>query len=439
MRRSLRTSSKRGGVDDEVKSEQSSTEGDPVEISDDSVSSSPLEASAAAIAESPADEEKPEPDYEEPSVTPSEEETPTATETPVAPTEEMPVVSTQAIPSGALESAQMPAYSGGAFVPPTNPASYMGKPENKVVSLLKRIIGTKAGKIGLGVAAALALIFTLFSTHVICFHEWREATCTAPQTCAICHRTQGDPLGHEWKDATCTEPQTCSRCGWTNGEALGHEPGKWTVATEATCTAEGEEHTKCTRCGEDLVQAIPMVDHEFGEWATTKEPTCTEEGTKERKCKNCDETETESIEMVDHTPGDWQVIKDVSVTSSGDVIPGKKARVCTVCGKELETEEITMDLTMSQKNALRTAASYLSWAGFSYKGLVDQLEFEGFSHEDATFAADHCGADWNEQAAMSAESYMSWASFSRQGLIDQLMFEGFTQEQAEYGAAAVGY
>ena len=94
---------------------------------------------------------------------------------------------------------------------------------------------------------------------------------------------------------------------------------------------------------------------------------------------------------------------------------------------------------VTQKNALQTAASYLSWAGFSYSRLVEQLEFEGFSHEDAIFAADHCGADWNEQAAVSAESYMSWASFSRERLIEQLMFEGFTREQAEYGAKAVGY
>ncbi|MEI3391016.1 MAG: Ltp family lipoprotein [Clostridia bacterium] len=34
---------------------------------------------------------------------------------------------------------------------------------------------------------------------------------------------------------------------------------------------------------------------------------------------------------------------------------------------------------------------------------------------------------------------MDYSSFSRKGLIDQLEFEGFTSEQAEYGAAAVGY
>ena len=76
---------------------------------------------------------------------------------------------------------------------------------------------------------------------------------------------------------------------------------------------------------------------------------------------------------------------------------------------------------------------------FSYSGLIEQLEYEGYSTEDATYAADNCGADWNEQAALSAEDYLDIMSFSRDGLIEQLVYEGFTQEQAEYGASAVGY
>ena len=76
---------------------------------------------------------------------------------------------------------------------------------------------------------------------------------------------------------------------------------------------------------------------------------------------------------------------------------------------------------------------------FSHSGLVDQLKFEGFTDSEAAYGADHCGADWNEQAAKKAESYLEFMSFSRSGLIDQLEFEGFTSSQAEYGADAVGY
>jgi hypothetical protein len=96
------------------------------------------------------------------------------------------------------------------------------------------------------------------------------------------------------------------------------------------------------------------------------------------------------------------------------------------------------DVSVSQSNATEKAESYLSWTHFSRSGLIDQLEFEGFTASEATTAVDSLGIDWNEQAAGSAESYMNTSSFSRSGLIDQLEFEGFTTAQAQYGADSVG-
>lgn len=95
--------------------------------------------------------------------------------------------------------------------------------------------------------------------------------------------------------------------------------------------------------------------------------------------------------------------------------------------------------TVSQQNALKKAQSYLNYSGFSYVGLIEQLEYEKFSKEDAKWAADNCGADWFAEAAEKAASYLRHSSFSRQGLIDQLLYEGFTQEQAEYGVTKAGY
>lgn len=91
------------------------------------------------------------------------------------------------------------------------------------------------------------------------------------------------------------------------------------------------------------------------------------------------------------------------------------------------------------EQAKKKSKSYLDFTAFSYTGLIEQLEFEGFTTEQATYGADNCGADWFEQAAKKAESYLSFTSFSRDGLIDQLVFEGFTYEQAEYGASANGF
>ncbi len=97
------------------------------------------------------------------------------------------------------------------------------------------------------------------------------------------------------------------------------------------------------------------------------------------------------------------------------------------------------ELTTGQANALKQAKSYLDFSAFSYSGLISQLEYEQYSHEDAVFAADNCGADWNEQAVEKAKSYLEFSSFSRDGLIEQLEYEGFTHEQAVYGAEANGY
>jgi hypothetical protein len=41
-------------------------------------------------------------------------------------------------------------------------------------------------------------------------------------------------------------------------------------------------------------------------------------------------------------------------------------------------------------------------------------------------------------AAKAAKSYLALTSFSRSGLIEQLEFEGYTPAQAAYGATAVG-
>lgn len=87
-----------------------------------------------------------------------------------------------------------------------------------------------------------------------------------------------------------------------------------------------------------------------------------------------------------------------------------------------------------EKNALNSAKQYLRVMAFSYSGLVDQLKFEGYTDTEAAYAADHCDADWNEQALLSAQTYLKTMSFSKDGLVEQLEFEGFTHEQAVYGA-----
>ena len=52
-------------------------------------------------------------------------------------------------------------------------------------------------------------------------HEWTEATCTQPKTCALCGVTEGEALGHDWQEATCIAPKICARCGSMEGRRWG--------------------------------------------------------------------------------------------------------------------------------------------------------------------------------------------------------------------------
>lgn len=107
-------------------------------------------------------------------------------------------------------------------------------------------------------------------------------------------------------------------------------------------------------------------------------------------------------------------------------------------GEEPESQTEAPSLTVSQENAIESAEGYLGMGGFSRSGLIEQLEYEGYSTKDAAFAVDHVEVSWNEQAAKAAAGYMESSSFSRSGLIEQLKYEGFTSKQAAYGVDSVG-
>lgn len=101
-------------------------------------------------------------------------------------------------------------------------------------------------------------------------------------------------------------------------------------------------------------------------------------------------------------------------------------------------------LTNQQKNAARSAQSYLNMTGFSRQGLIDQLSSaygDGYAVPDATIAVDSLNVDWNAQAVRSAKSYLSMSPFSCNGLIAQLdsaYGDKYTVAQATYGAKQAG-
>ena len=95
-------------------------------------------------------------------------------------------------------------------------------------------------------------------------------------------------------------------------------------------------------------------------------------------------------------------------------------------------------MTAGQEQAVGTAEDYLSGQSFSRKGLIEQLQYEGFSAKDATFGVDYLKVNWSAQAVAVAKNYLSGQHFSRSGLIEQLEYEGFTHKQAVYGVTKAG-
>ncbi|MCM1184924.1 MAG: zinc ribbon domain-containing protein [Lachnoclostridium sp.] len=146
---------------------------------------------------------------------------------------------------------------------------------------------------GLAAVAAVAVIVVLSATGGHLKHEWEDATCTEPETCAICGKTRGEPLGHTAQEATCTEPSVCEVCGEKLAEPLGH-----TVLAEATCT----EPSVCSVCNATLKKAL---GHTWTK-ATCKEP---------KTCRVCG---TQEGGLGEHTPG-------AAATYW-------KASVCSLCG-----------------------------------------------------------------------------------------------------------
>ncbi len=92
--------------------------------------------------------------------------------------------------------------------------------------------------------------------------------------------------------------------------------------------------------------------------------------------------------------------------------------------------------TAGQRNAKKKAKSYLKFMAFSRTGLIDQLEFEGFTAAQAKYAVDSLKINWRKQSEKKAKSYLKTMAFSKSGLYDQLIFEGFTPSQAKFGVGA---
>ena len=182
-------------------------------------------------------------------------------------------------------------------------------------------------------------------------HTWTEATCSSPKVCTFCNATEGTALNHNWVSADCETPATCSLCGTTSGEAQGH---LWISASCdsakhcANCnTVEGEplEHVwveatcltpkTCTLC---QVTEGPALGH-TDETVPGYPASCTENGLSDGSvCTVCGVTtlSQQIIPATGHTASDWIVDLEPNCTELGS-----QHKECTVCQTTLNTQSLS--------------------------------------------------------------------------------------------------
>ena len=106
------------------------------------------------------------------------------------------------------------------------------------------------------ITATVAGVEVTCTVTVTCSHDWTDATCTEPKTCAKCGETEGEALGHDWNSTSCSDEKVCQRCGETKA-ATEHN---W---IDATCT----EAKHCDICGETEGEAL---GHDYVEGVCTR-------------------------------------------------------------------------------------------------------------------------------------------------------------------------
>ena len=131
---------------------------------------------------------------------------------------------------------------------------------------------------------------------------------------------------NHWKD--------CVANDGGKAENARHTFGDPTDVVPATCTATGSQKVKCTVCGAEVTQTLPMADHTWGEWETITEADCEKDGSRKHTCTVCQTEETETVQALGHTWGEWETVTEATCEKDGS-----RKHVCSVCNKE-ETEVV---------------------------------------------------------------------------------------------------
>ena len=219
-------------------------------------------------------------------------------------------------------------------------------------------------------------------------HEWGEWKITLAQTCTtdgkeerICSKCSEKEertlkaTGHKSETVGAKAP-TCKEDGYTGNEVCkvchetlnkgttipktdSHEWGKWTIKRESTCTEKGEQSRKCTVCGEEEIESLPLAKHSWDNGKVTQAPSYTKVGVKTWTCSECGKTKTTTLAKLPMPKAGTKVIvggNQYTVTKAGSEVrfskANAKARAITV-PSTIKAKGITYKVTSIGANAFK--------------------------------------------------------------------------------------
>lgn len=154
------------------------------------------------------------------------------------------------------------------------------------------------------------------------------------------------------------------------------EEHNWTLDTDsyvqATCQHEGYEKYICYTCGAEKEEKPSKTDHDWESLLI--------DGHEVRKCGWCD-----TMECVGEHNGKWNIVKDATDTEDGI-----KEKVCTICGKVLDTQTFKKDNVKNEtptvkilsEDITRTVGNYM----FQIRATVDNGATISFSSSNPKVA-----------------------------------------------------
>lgn len=204
----------------------------------------------------------------------------------------------------------------------------------------------------------LIILLPVLLTGCGCQHEWAEAACDTPKTCAKCGQTEGEALGHTWVEATCAEAKHCELCGKTEGEPLQH------TLTEANY----QQPATCTVCGAEVGEPLEAYFEKMGVEINVTEPGVPYE----YKCR--------AFDKPDHT------VTGIMVPSIVETFPSAEGYEAME-GYEWKRVEFAYFIPESEMEY----GGYISARSTNYYESKDEAITMLSDGEDSPFIANYCG------------------------------------------------